>query len=120
MSGEEASKSKNVIEVLSEDNPELLQTVIREFHTTPVGGHAGVLRTFHRIAAQFYWKGMRQDIQRFIQSCMVCQRAKSSQLHPAGLLCPLPLSFSDMGGRCNGLYYGTSTIARLHGYNSCG
>lgn len=34
---------------------------------------------------------MRQDIQRFIQSCMVCQRAKSSQLHPAGLLCPLPL-----------------------------
>ncbi|GJZ35316.1 hypothetical protein Tco_0581133 [Tanacetum coccineum] len=31
------------------------------------------------------------DIHNFIRSCQICQRAKTSQLHPAGFLFPLPI-----------------------------
>ncbi|GMY12671.1 Retrovirus-related Pol polyprotein from transposon 17.6 [Fagus crenata] len=42
--------------------------LIREFHDTPVGGHSGVLRTYKRIAASFYWAGMKCDIHDYIRS----------------------------------------------------
>ena len=34
---------------------------------------------------------MRQDIKSFIRSCSICQRAKTSQLHPVSLLNPLSI-----------------------------
>lgn len=48
-------------------------------------------KTFSRIAGQFFWNNMRQDIRRFIRECDVCQRAKVQQTLPAGLLQPLPI-----------------------------
>ena len=34
---------------------------------------------------------MHRDIRSFIQSCQICQQAKSIQLHPTSLLSPLPI-----------------------------
>ncbi|GJR60075.1 transposon Tf2-1 polyprotein [Tanacetum coccineum] len=34
---------------------------------------------------------MRRDIRNFVRACQICQRAKTSQLHPVGLLSPLPI-----------------------------
>uniref|UniRef100_A0A2N9FZS8 Reverse transcriptase n=1 Tax=Fagus sylvatica TaxID=28930 RepID=A0A2N9FZS8_FAGSY len=65
--------------------------LIREFHDTPVGGHSGVLRTYKRIAASFYWAGMKRDIHNYIRKCDVCQRNKYETMSPAGLLQPLPI-----------------------------
>ena len=65
--------------------------LIREFHDTPVGGHSGVLRTYKRIAASFYWAGMKRDIHDYIRKCDVCQRNKYETMSPAGLLQPLPI-----------------------------
>lgn len=64
---------------------------LREFHTTPTGGHAGAFRTYRRIAANIYWKGMMKDVKRFVAACDVCQRNKVETKSPAGLLQPLPL-----------------------------
>lgn len=69
----------------------LQQKLLMEFHASLVGGHAGINRTFSRIATYFHWPSMRKDVQDFVQNCLVCQRAKHSQLHPAGLLQPLPI-----------------------------
>lgn len=44
-----------------------------------------------RLAAQFFWKGMRQDVHHFVQQCMVCQQAKTLTTPPGGLLQPLPV-----------------------------
>ena len=34
---------------------------------------------------------MRKDIRAFIAKCLVCQRAKAAQTHPASLLSPLSI-----------------------------
>lgn len=65
--------------------------LIFEFHATPTGGHAGVARTFHRLASNFFWRHMRHDVQIFVAACQICQQMKDSHLHPTGLLQPLPI-----------------------------
>ena len=70
---------------------ELIQTILNEFHSSVIGGHAGVSRTLARIMTQFYWKGMAQDIKTYIQQYLVCQQAKTATALPAGLLQPLPI-----------------------------
>jgi len=69
----------------------LCDSVISEFHDTPSGGHAGVKRTLVRVAANFYWSGMRKAVENFVGSCLVCQQIKYSTQVPAGLLQPLPI-----------------------------
>ena len=65
--------------------------LLYEHHSTPQAGHPGVERTFRRVAAQFYWKNMRRDVQRFVDACLECQTTKYSTQKPAGLLQPLPI-----------------------------
>ncbi|KAK8919251.1 hypothetical protein KSP39_PZI022114 [Platanthera zijinensis] len=65
--------------------------MMHEFHSSPMGGHAGILRTLQRARANVFWKGMRRDIQEFVQKCEVCQRQKYETTSPAGLLTPLEI-----------------------------
>lgn len=84
--------------VLPSDSPLRVQ-LLEEFHSSPVGGHVGVSRTFHRLSSNFFWKGMRKDVQTFVSSCQVCQQIKDLYRQPAGLLQPLPvpdLVFEDI------------------------
>nr|KYP46437.1 Transposon Ty3-I Gag-Pol polyprotein [Cajanus cajan] len=69
----------------------LVKQILYEFHTSLLGGHAGMARTLARISAQFYWSGMQKDVKEFVQQCLVCQQAKSATTLPAGLLQPLPI-----------------------------
>lgn len=65
-------KNKLVLPVESS----LINQVLQEYHTSPIGGHAGITRTMARISAEFYWPKMRVDIQKFISECAICQQAK--------------------------------------------
>ena len=44
-----------------------------------------------KVAAAFIWFGMKQDMQQFVKTYEVCQKMKSSNQAPAGLLQPLPI-----------------------------
>nr|KAJ0228165.1 hypothetical protein LSAT_V11C100046520 [Lactuca sativa] len=70
---------------------ELIPKLLKEFHDSVMGGHAGELRTYQRLAAEWYWVGMRKSVQKHVQACVVCQTQKALTTHPAGLLQPLPL-----------------------------
>ena len=69
----------------------LINAIMHEYHTGLVGGHSGFLRTYKRIMQEFYWIGMRGDIQKFVAECEVCQMNKTLTLSPAGALQPLPV-----------------------------
>lgn len=72
--------------------PDIRHLLLHEFHSSKLGSHSGIARTFHRLSSNFYWKGMRADVKLFVQECQICQQMKDSSLKPAGLLQPLPLS----------------------------
>ncbi|RVW32429.1 Transposon Tf2-8 polyprotein [Vitis vinifera] len=65
--------------------------LLHEMHDTKIGGHSGVLRTFKKLAQQFYWPKMYQAVQEYIKKCETCQKVKSETMPPAGLLQPLPI-----------------------------
>lgn len=87
MDGRLLFKGKYVIPHASAFIPVLL----REYHDSPMGGHAGNVKTYLRISAEWYWRGMHQEVARYVQRCFTCQQQKASQQHPGGLLQPLPL-----------------------------
>jgi hypothetical protein len=75
----------------------LLLEIVAAIHED---GHEGVQRTLHRLRRDFHFPRMRQQVQDFVRACGTCQRLKSEQLHPAGLLLPLPVPssvWSDVG-----------------------
>lgn len=59
------------------------------YHSSPIGGHAGDVKIYLRIAAEWFWMGLRKDVSAYVQQCEVCRKQKVSQQAPAGLLQPL-------------------------------
>ena len=53
-------------------------------------GHLGMRKTEHVLATHFFWIKMRQDVERFVARCTLCQKAKS-RLNPPGLYMPVPV-----------------------------
>lgn len=72
-------------------NSSLIPSLLKEYHDSTIGGHAGEMRTYQRIAAEWFWAGMRKDVIKHVQECSVCQQQKAMTTHPAGLLQPLAL-----------------------------
>ncbi|OMO96556.1 reverse transcriptase [Corchorus capsularis] len=53
---------------------ELQSQLLHEYHGTPTGGHAGISKTYSRLAAIFFWPQMRKSVHTFVQSCQICQQ----------------------------------------------
>lgn len=73
------------------NNRELVTSLLKEYHDSLLGGHSGSLKTYKRLAAEWFWPGMRKGITDYVQACTICQQQKTSTLSPAGLLQPLPI-----------------------------
>lgn len=69
----------------------IIPKLLYEYHDAPMGGHAGELKTYLRLAEEWYWRGMRQEVARYVHQCLICQQQKVSQQHPECLLQPLPI-----------------------------
>lgn len=65
--------------------------LLQEYHDSPLGGHAGDLKTYLRLAKEWYWEGMCRQVMQYVRDCHVCQQAKASYQKPAGLLQNLPI-----------------------------
>jgi hypothetical protein len=72
-------------------NSQLKQKVLFKFHTSPVGGHSGFLKTYHRVKKDFFWDGLKINVQRFVEKCVVCQQNKVETIKTPGLLQPLSI-----------------------------
>ena len=72
-------------------NSQLKQKILMELHTSPLGGHSGFLKTYHRVKKEFFWDGLKSDIQKFVVECLVCQQNKVETIKTPGLLQPLSI-----------------------------
>ena len=69
---------------------ETLQTeIIRNNHDNIEAGHGGRAKILDLISRTYYWPEMRQQIKQYIKNCDTCQRIKSNNHAPYGLLKPL-------------------------------
>lgn len=73
------------------NDEQLKLTVMAECHDTPYAGHVGRTKTLHNVCKNFWWPGLARDVRRFVATCDSCQRVKSSNKAPVGLLQPLPV-----------------------------
>ena len=49
---------------------------IKEAHSSAIGAHKGVTKTYSRISQRYYWENMKLDKQKYIQVCLQCQLKK--------------------------------------------
>jgi hypothetical protein len=62
-----------------------------ELNTSPIEGHSGFLKTYHRVKKDFFLDGLKTDVQRFVVECLVCQQNKVETIKTPGLLKPLSI-----------------------------
>ena len=60
-------------------------------HTSLLGGNSGFLKTYHRVKKEFFWDGLKSDIQNFVAECLVFQQNKFETIKTPGLLQPLSI-----------------------------
>jgi hypothetical protein len=70
---------------------QLKEKVMHKTHDSPLSGHPGYLKTYRKIKERFAWKGLKNDVLRFMKECISCQQNKAEHTHPAVLLQPLPI-----------------------------
>ncbi|KAL8095193.1 hypothetical protein AgCh_036590 [Apium graveolens] len=70
---------------------QFIPMLMREYHDSLGRGHAGEVKTYLRMAHDWYWNGMRKDIAPYVRHCSICQQQKNSQQSPPEMLQPLPI-----------------------------
>ena len=50
-------------------NSALQTKVISVMHSSAVGGHSGIHATYQRVKQQFYWAGIKQQVEEWVKQC---------------------------------------------------
>ncbi len=62
-----------------------------EMHDSPYRGHVGIKKTKKAIELLYFWPTLVADVECYVKHCPSCQKMKSTNQTPAGLLQPLPI-----------------------------
>lgn len=52
---------------------EAKQVVLLALHNSGLGGHFGITATYQKVKQFFSWKGLKKDVQDYVNSCITCQ-----------------------------------------------
>ncbi|CAN6455079.1 unnamed protein product [Victoria cruziana] len=69
----------------------LRRELLKECHDTLWAGHPGQERTLALLERGYYWPQMRDDVEAYVKTCLICQQDKGTNQKTAGLLEPLPI-----------------------------
>ncbi|KAJ9522463.1 hypothetical protein QJQ45_008249 [Haematococcus lacustris] len=72
---------------------ELKTRILVEMHDAQFAGHVGITKTLERISRMFWWPRMRSEVRHYVANCDACQRNKSVNTKPGGLLTPLAIPY---------------------------
>jgi hypothetical protein len=87
--------------------------ILHDCHDSRVSGHLGVKKTVARISQYYYWPGLRSSVSEYIRTCDICQRTKSSNQAPYGLL--QPLLIPEERWQSVSMYFITPLLQTKHG-----
>ena len=74
----------------------LIPAILNTYHDSIFRGHSGFLRTYKRLASELYWEGMKTNVKKHCEECLICQRNKTLALSPAGVLLPFRYSATNL------------------------
>jgi hypothetical protein len=80
---------RNILYIPSCD--ELKSFTMEKLHKRPYIVHPGYQEMITATRKQFYWSGLKNDIDDYLAKCLECQQVKTEHRHPIGLLQPLPI-----------------------------
>ncbi|CAM8878010.1 unnamed protein product [Rhodiola kirilowii] len=69
----------------------LRRELIKECHDSLWAGHPGFRRMLALLKSVYYWPKMREGVEEYVRTCLVCQQDKPVQHRPGGLLNPLSI-----------------------------
>ena len=61
-------------------NSQLKQKILMELHTSPLGGHSGFLKTYHRVKKEFFGMALNQIFKSLWWNCWLANKIKLKQL----------------------------------------
>jgi hypothetical protein len=64
--------------------------VMSHFHDSPAARHQGRMRTLELIMCHYYWPAMNFQVNRYVDSCKICQRSKGHEKHCSLQLLGIP------------------------------
>ncbi|CAA93236.1 retrotransposable element/transposon Tf2-type [Schizosaccharomyces pombe] len=79
-------------QILLPNDTQLTRTIIKKYHEEGKLIHPGIELLTNIILRRFTWKGIRKQIQEYVQNCHTCQINKSRNHKPYGPLQPIPPS----------------------------
>jgi hypothetical protein len=71
------------------EGDELRAALIKQCHGSPYAGHFGKTKTLHLAQRSYWWPKMADHVNAHVNACDMCNRNKSEQKLPKGLLQPL-------------------------------
>ena len=72
------------------DRDNVRQDIVKLHHDHPTAGHPGYLKTRQLISAGYWWPGMAQYIQKYVEGCSTCQQNKTNTHPMVPPLNPIP------------------------------
>jgi hypothetical protein len=71
-------------------NCSMRENLMKEKHSGGLAGHFGHDKTFAKLRESYFWLGMREDVNRFVDRCQICHHLKGRK-HNAGFYQRLPI-----------------------------
>ncbi|QRW08587.1 Retrotransposable element Tf2 protein [Ceratobasidium sp. AG-Ba] len=72
------------------ENKEIRLAILEMHHDNPIAGHQGQARTLELISRRYYWPAMKQQVNRFVETCEICQRSKGHKQYAPQKPLPIP------------------------------
>ena len=66
--------------------PKIKEQLLKKAHQTSYSMHAGVMKMYQYLKRQYWWLGMKRDLIRFMEKCLIFQQIKTEHQRPARTL----------------------------------
>lgn len=66
-------------QILELTDPREIENALKMHHSTRLGGHCGIQRMIKTMKRIYTWHNMVTDIKKYVNSCAICEKAKTNQ-----------------------------------------